>query len=65
MNLKSIICAVAAAIAVTAMASKAGQKGRDTEMDAFINELMGKMTLEEKLGQFNLSAAGDIVTGEI
>lgn len=65
MNLKSIICAAAAAIAVTAMASNAGQKGRDAEMDAFINELMGKMTLEEKLGQFNLSAAGDIVTGEI
>ncbi len=32
-------------------------------MDAFINDLMGKMTLEEKLGQLNLPVTGDIVTG--
>ena len=33
-------------------------------MNAFIDELMGKMTLEEKLGQLNLPASDDIVTGE-
>lgn len=33
-------------------------------MNAFIDELMGKMTLEEKLGQLNLPASDDIVTGQ-
>jgi beta-glucosidase len=37
--------------------------GGDEQMNAFISDLMGKMTLEEKLGQLNLPASGDIVTG--
>ena len=32
-------------------------------MDKFITELMGRMTLEEKIGQLNLPVAGDITTG--
>ena len=32
-------------------------------MDKFVNDLMGKMTLEEKIGQLNLLAGGDITTG--
>jgi beta-glucosidase len=32
--------------------------------DLFVNELMAKMTLEEKLGQLNLPTSGDIVTGQ-
>jgi len=35
----------------------------DQQMNTFIGDLMGKMTLEEKLGQLNLPASGDIVTG--
>ncbi|SEA19105.1 beta-glucosidase [Arachidicoccus rhizosphaerae] len=31
---------------------------------AFIDQLMAKMTLEEKLGQLNLPSAGDFTTGE-
>ncbi len=64
MKLKSIIYSAAAALALTAMAS-CGQKqsGGDSEMNAFIDELMGKMTLE-KLGQLNLPASDDIVTGQ-
>ncbi|MFW6290032.1 MAG: hypothetical protein ACOC0R_03605, partial [Mariniphaga sp.] len=35
------------------------------EMDAFINELMAKMTVEEKIGQLNLiTPGGGIPTGE-
>ncbi len=34
------------------------------KMDHFIEGLMKKMTLEEKVGQLNLPVAGDIVTGE-
>ena len=32
-------------------------------MDAFITDLMGKMTLQEKIGQLNQQVAGEIVTG--
>ena len=44
-----------------ALMSVAGCK---SEMDAFIDDLMSKMTLEEKIGQLNLPVAGDIVTGQ-
>lgn len=33
-------------------------------MNTFINALMKKMTLDEKLGQLNLPGAGDITTGQ-
>ena len=35
-----------------------------TRMDRFIDSLMARMTLEEKLGQLNLPVSGDIVTGQ-
>jgi beta-glucosidase len=38
-------------------------QAQDSEMDAFINSLMGKMTVEEKIGQLNLTTAGAFVTG--
>ncbi len=37
---------------------------QDTKMNSFIDLLMKKMTLEEKLGQLNLPGAGDITTGQ-
>ena len=33
-------------------------------MDAYIDDLMSRMTVEEKIGQMNLPVAGDIVTGQ-
>src|SRR5258708_12740678 len=33
-------------------------------MHAFVNALMGKMTLDEKIGQLSLRGAGDITTGQ-
>lgn len=36
----------------------------DTRMNAFIDDLMKKMTVEEKIGQLNLPGSGDIVTGQ-
>ena len=35
-----------------------------SRMDKFIDSLMARMTLEEKLGQLNLPVSGDMVTGE-
>ncbi len=37
---------------------------QDEKMKPFIDALMKKMTLEEKLGQLNLPGSGDIVTGQ-
>jgi len=40
------------------------QKTTDPKMNQFITNLMSKMTLDEKIGQLNLSVAGDITTGQ-
>ena len=36
---------------------------QDQKMDKFIDDLMSKMSLEEKIGQLNLTTAGGFVTG--
>ena len=41
-----------------------GQTAAPAKMKSFIDVLMKKMTLQEKLGQLNLPGAGDIVTGQ-
>ncbi len=40
------------------------QSSETAKMKTFIDGLMKKMTLEEKLGQLNLPGAGDITTGQ-
>src|ERR1700743_834059 len=37
---------------------------QDDKMHTFVSALMGKMTLDEKIGQLNLPGAGDITTGQ-
>src|SRR5688572_33305217 len=37
---------------------------QDAKMKPFIDALMKKMTLEEKIGQLNLPGSGDITTGQ-
>lgn len=66
MNLIKIFSVAGATLTIAlATASCGGNRtGSDAEMDAFVDELMGKMTLEEKLGQLNLPASDDIVTGQ-
>ena len=49
-----------AGIGYAAIPKTADEKAR---MDAFISDLMSKMTLDEKLGQLNLPPSDDIVTG--
>ncbi len=44
---------------LTASAQKSPQ-----DMDRFIDALMNKMTLEEKIGQLNLPVTGEITTGQ-
>jgi beta-glucosidase len=38
-------------------------QGQNEKMNAFINDLMNKMTIDEKIGQLNLTTAGGFVTG--
>ncbi len=40
------------------------KQDRNSAMDEKVTSLMSKMTLDEKIGQLNLPAAGDITTGE-
>jgi beta-glucosidase len=40
------------------------QVSTDVKMNSFIDALMKKMTIEEKIGQLNLPGSGDIVTGQ-
>lgn len=58
---------LAAALAMTGAAAWAAIPANETEkarMDAFVTGLMGRMTLDEKLGQLNLPPSDDIVTGK-
>ena len=40
------------------------QGSNDAKMKLFVDALMKKMTLDEKIGQLNLPGSGDIVTGQ-
>ena len=53
----------ALAMGLTLSPAVARQSG-PTKMNRFIDNLMGRMTLQEKLGQLNLPVSGDIVTGQ-
>ena len=50
--------------AVIIFSITANAQQNSAKMNAFINSVMSKMTLEEKLGQLNLPGSGDIVTGQ-
>ena len=56
-----LLTAVITASAFTAMAAPQADKDK---MDQFIDNLLGKMTLQEKIGQLNLPVSGEIVTGQ-
>lgn len=63
LNLKNMGKGILAVMGVLALGS-CGSKGGNNEMDAFVSDLMGKMTLEEKIGQLNLPVSGGFVAGE-
>src|SRR5436190_19240001 len=50
--------------AVIIFSITANAQQNSAKMNAFINSVMSKMTLDEKLGQLNLPGSGDIVTGQ-
>lgn len=61
---KTLLLAAALVFGAAASFAKIPETAQEKEqMNAFITELIGKMTLDEKLGQLNLQPGGDIVTG--
>lgn len=54
---------VAIALALTACAPQASNE--KVQMERFVDELMGRMTLQEKIGQLNLPSGSDFVTGTV
>ncbi len=55
MNLKNITLALAATLSVAACAPK-------SDMDKYIDDLMSRMTLEQKIGQLNLHSAPGFIS---
>ena len=51
-------------LSVTGFSQKNDIKSGSNQMKSFIDALMKKMTLDEKIGQLNLPGSGDIVTGQ-
>ena len=64
MKLFKILGMAGVSLSLALAATSCGGGSGDSDMDAFVDELMSKMTLEEKLGQLNLPASDDIVTGQ-
>jgi beta-glucosidase len=60
-SIRSVIIALGTILFISSCAKK--EPVTDKKMDAFISDLLAKMTLEEKIGQLNLVAGGDISTG--
>ena len=57
-TIKSILIAMAVILGASTLQAQDLSK-----MNQFIDDLMGKMTLQEKIGQLNLPVTGDIITG--
>jgi len=53
-----------ALLATSMQLSAQNKPAADAKMNQFVNSLMQKMTLDEKIGQLNLPGSGDIVTGQ-
>ena len=57
--------ALTTALIALLLAGRASAQPAATPMDSFINDLMGRMTLAEKVGQLNLLSVGFDVTGPL
>ena len=63
MNKKRLIGTLSA-LCLAATAMFAQTTADEIRMKQYVDGLMAKMTLQEKLGQLNLPVTGEIVTGE-
>jgi beta-glucosidase len=60
--LQQLFIAVLVTVSISATAQSA--RSGSYQMKIFVDNLMKKMTVEEKIGQLNLPGSGDIVTGQ-
>lgn len=63
MKIRNLVFGVLCGITFFSCSESGG--GKEVEMDRFVTDLMGKMTIREKLGQLNLPSGGDLVTGSV
>src|SRR6478672_2906960 len=61
---KTITIVLIIFLSVNGFSQKSTIRSGSNRMNSFIDALMKKMTLDEKLGQLNLPGSGDIVTGQ-
>lgn len=59
----SLLCIVAFCAAAVQAQTRKPLSAEQTKMNTFINQLMAKMTVEEKIGQLNLVTGGEATTG--
>jgi len=65
MNRAKILIILLASFALQASAqTKKPVSSEEAKMNTFIDKLMAKMTVDEKIGQLNLPSSGDITTGQ-
>ncbi|QPH39091.1 beta-glucosidase BglX [Pedobacter endophyticus] len=65
MNKAKILVVFLASLMLNATAqTKKPVSAEEAKMNTFINNLMAKMTVDEKIGQLNLPSSGDITTGQ-
>ncbi|MEQ1675925.1 MAG: beta-glucosidase BglX [Chitinophagaceae bacterium] len=62
--MKRIVSVFLMVVLLISFSQLSAQQTNDAKMKTFIDALMKKMTLEEKIGQLNLPGSGDIVTGQ-
>lgn len=62
--MKRIVSVLLFVVLLIATGQLKAQQTNDAKMKSFVDALMKKMTLEEKIGQLNLPGSGDIVTGQ-
>lgn len=63
MRIRNILLSSAITLSALTACQSSGDK-TNADMDKFVDDLMGKMTIQEKIGQLNLPVTGDIVTGD-
>jgi beta-glucosidase len=64
MKLQKLVAVLIIIVSPIFTANAQNAKSDSYRMNAFIDALMKKMTVDEKIGQLNLPGSGDIVTGQ-
>jgi beta-glucosidase len=64
MKLQKLAAVLTIIVSTIFTANAQNAKSDSYRMNAFIDALMKKMTIDEKIGQLNLPGSGDIVTGQ-